>query len=395
MTRVVALILFLVASVHGHGWLNTPQPRGYQGDSTSSASQSAPCGLSGTFPTITTVQNNEVLSTQYQIGGGHSGSNPDFCAFALSTSQTDTNQFQSNVIATGINCPVGEDSYNLTLSSPFVNQTVYLQFHWAAGDGTNWYACAQLSVVGAGVSINDLTANVPATAPVTPDTITYWDLDVPQNFFVYSWVQAPTGSDYITASISRQGLPTLSNYDETGSSQASSPIVLSDCSSVNHASTIYWAIYAGTSGNASYALTAQTYDAEVLYADSYPQITDSIGFGGSKWYYTEAYDTYGSPKIAVVTLTSGSGSVSLYKSQDCTYEDPNGSMSTGSTVACLDLGSQEGVKYFQVVVDGTGSFQYTFGVEEGTCGNVEDNPGVKATVSLFALISGLALALVA
>jgi len=189
---VLIFLVSLIQNTLGHGWLNYPIPRGYAGDTTDSASNSGPCGL-GTdgvyLSNVTvTVQANDIINAQYNLGGGHdNGGGLQMCRFSLAMVDTSQVNFDQNILATGIPCTAGQDQ---TAQVPILIDTpgmYILQFHWFAGDSSNWYNCAMLNVTQ-GPDIQLYTT--------TTDTLVTRSIDSPSapngSVNVYNAVTLPT-----------------------------------------------------------------------------------------------------------------------------------------------------------------------------------------------------------
>jgi len=351
-------------SIASQAWLNVPKPRGYQGNSINSASTSSPCGSSGTFPSITQVENIVgVINTQWEIESESMGSNSDVCSFALSLDVDNAPEFEANVIATGIPCASGSYSYNLTMYSPWVNTTVYLQFIWENSEGTRWYSCAQLSVSGSNFDIKTLSSGETLEENVSANSMSFYQIEIPAEENVYVEVNELSGDKPIQAAIGFQ-IPTLSSYFDMIHVSSSFPGSLSICGQMSPM-LAYIVVFASSA--CSYSINPTVYNGEIFYANSTPQVTSSLPQGGGKFYYTLAYDTYNSPKIALVKKTSGSSSILLYLSLVCIDEDWSSTFSTGEFIACLDLGSSTYVKYIQVVSADGSPISFQISVEQGTC----------------------------
>jgi hypothetical protein len=141
----------------------SPIPRGFTGDE-NTASQSGPCAeLTDQYSNITVVvQQNDVLNVDWILGGGHdNGAGQRICRFSVSTTDDSQESFDATVL---LNAPCApNDPSNAQVPITVDPGIYYLQFHWFAGDGSNWYSCAIINVTE-GPKV--VLYNSPAETPV-------------------------------------------------------------------------------------------------------------------------------------------------------------------------------------------------------------------------------------
>jgi len=144
----LVLILTLIQQAFSHGWMVYPMPRGFLGaNNQESASTSGPCGdIADEYSNVTiVVQQNDVLNVDWTIGGGHDGTaGQSICRFSVSTTDISQESFDATVLA---NFPCKSTDTSQGQVPITVDPGIYyLQFHWFAGDGGNWYSCAIINV---------------------------------------------------------------------------------------------------------------------------------------------------------------------------------------------------------------------------------------------------------
>jgi hypothetical protein len=389
---VVCVLLPLVA---GHGWVTNPQPRGYTGSDTG-ASQSSPCGAGAgnSYPQTITLTSGDYLNVSWTIGGGHTGANPDVCRFAWALTDDSATNFDASghTLVNNIDCATsgGHSQYfPVSLNTITDPTTAYLQFRWSAGDGSTWYNCIKLFVSPSGVVVNDETEGVTFSDTISPSELNYYRVDIEADKHIYVTITA-TGNNLFA--LSGESLPNSVNNSQSWSNGTiGQQFGLSACSLEETDTTFYLAAFGGSS-DISFTATAESYDALLFPVYEAPQIQDSLPFGGSKFYWTEAYQAE-TPKRVYAEKTSGSGWIRIWKSLSCTLNnmdvDDEAENDWGSRGACIDLGYTEGRKYIQVEsVNGT-SIEFDLGVEDGLCADKDFNAASTAQISFMVLIAAL------
>lgn len=122
--------------------------------------------------------------------------------------------------------------------------------------------------------------------------------------------------------------------------------------------------------------------AQANYINPAPQIVDTLAFGGTKYYWTEAFSTNDVPKRIVV---SGPVGLTLTQSLQCQPKStPDTSIASGETDMCLDLSTSQNRKYLEVYSSQQTAVSVTVSIEPGKCSERESSASV--TAMSFALI---------
>jgi len=328
---------------------------------------------------------NGSLSVNWDIGAGHTGTaGPGTCTFYIGNDDTATTGWTQ--VSPAYDCnPTGEhyETFNLAITN-VVSEMYYLQFNWAAGDGSLWWSCAAFGVLPPNLHIDDLDStggSVPATA-VNLNGPDYYSISIDVNSFLFLQIQGPS-KGFITVAAKVGFLPTQTVYDKSIQILAGETGDVSFCASGNTNVTGYIAVFADASASGSYSFQASTYNAFVDYAQAFPQVADTISTG-SKFYYAIAYSTEEAPKSIVLQASSSFG---ISQSLNCISKPTPDVMVTGNS-ACLALSSQQGPKYIEVVNTGSTPNSYKLGIEQGSCSSLNSG-SIQLTVSVL----GLALAL--
>lgn len=365
MFKLVAFLALFVICVYGHGWLVDPMPRGYVPGSQASASTTSPCGVNGTFPQTLNLTNFSPMHVAWTIGGGHTGTaGPDVCYFAYGTDPTDKTSFTT--FTGSYPCPAGNHQQNFTayISNLNPQQVYYLQFNWAAGDGSHWYNCVPMTVAPSNIkvtSVDDFNGII--RVPVNPGNVDFYSVLIPAKSYEYVAITGPsTGS--ITFNAQLDTLPTLDTYDSSVVVKASQSTAISFCGTATN-STAYVSVFNDPSNSGSYGFTAMPYNAQILFGQPVPQISDSLPSGGYKIFYTGAYSTSDVPKKIVLT-----GSDNLMVKQhtgSCTSTLGTTSVSASGGRACLNLSPSTQTKYIQVISTNDAPGPFTLGIDAGSC----------------------------
>jgi len=398
----LVLILAIIQPALGHGWLDVPQPRDFQGNTQASASTSGPCGLAGNYPNISTVTAGDVIPVQWTLGGGHdNGAGQKICRFSAAQVDNDQTQFDANILLTGLPCtnnPATATTANVPVN---LNPGLwYLQFHWLAGDGSNWYSCAQLQVIGNGgnsgilneQTLQTVTTRLDESLAENGTTPTFYQIaltpTIQDNFeaiLIRFNGTAPLFGTMVnlTAALSLPQVYAAGQYKPV----TASPQCISICNVAALTPNIYVSLFpsVGYVGNVSFV--AKVYPSEM---DFNTRATFNFNTQKGDLYYfnSAAYSQSGIPRRLIV---QGSGA-NAYLSGPFPNCNQDGSISPTPNY-CIDLpltedpGTDTNTYYYGVYFDGT--YQGFIQLQQGDCA---DYSGVQTLI--ISLISLLALLLI-
>jgi len=385
-------LYFTFASlVAGHGWLVSPQPEGFVSPTDqASASQTAPCGNTGTFDAPVTVSNYGSLTLSYNIGGGHdNGNGPGMCYFNLAPVMNQTYFDMGTFYTVPCTASGGVISRNSTVFYDLINnvtETLYLQFIWKSKQGGIWYNCAKVAVAPSEIVMNDFQVGTPVTGDTAQDQVDYYRTTLAPQQFVYIQATGPSAGS-VSVALKSNVIPSDANgYDSELTVSSGQTLAASVCSASLNNATGYITVTGGSGASGAYTFTASAYNGYIDFANkASPQITDTLPGAGSKFYYAQAYSTSDKPKRIVVRAD---GPVSLNQNTACTTKATPDATSDSNNVACYALSSNPGNKYIQVIT--TQATSYTLGIEQGTC---SDLPSSATTVSVSMFLVFLAFCL--
>jgi len=332
------------------------------------------------------------LTVQYNIGGGHDNGNGEgMCYFNLATmaNQTffDLGTFYT-VPCTASGGPIGRNT-TVFFDLPNNNtENLFFQFVWKSKQGGIWYNCAKINVAPSDVVMNDFSVGTPVTGDTTEGQVDYYRATIAPQQFVYIQATGPTTGS-IDVALKSNVLPTLANgYDSMLTVASGQTVAASVCSTSTNNATGYISVTGETGASGTYSFTASSYNGYIDFANkASPQISDSLPGTGSKFYYAQAYST---TTVAKRIVLRASGSVQLNQETTCTTPATPDATSDGNNVACLELSSNPGNKYIQVVAGS--AVTYTLGIEQGTCNDLPSS-ATSVSISMFLVMLAFALLL--
>jgi hypothetical protein len=350
-----ALFIFsLIQLALGHGWLVDPVPKGFVGDNTNSASTSGPCGAQASNTYTLTLVNSSELTVTWSLGGGHDTGNPQgpaICRFSLATTNTSQTAFDSGVVADNIPCTVGSDQ---TTTIPITgNGLMYLQFHWLAGDNSNWYGCALINVSGVNTTASlfyNQNAGDYIMYPITGGSnvitsIAYGPTaDVNQHLLIVFNGTINSGNANVTGSLTIPTSYLTQSYLELQTGIQS----VSVCKLPQNSATGYVGIFPSSDFNGNISLQAYTYQAELDFVSN-SAITIAPIAGETFVYWSASYSTISVPRKISITGRGGPAYL-MGPYQTCST---NAVIWSTSPIYCIDLPLVE-----ELVANGNDKYYY-------------------------------------
>jgi len=383
--KVLFLLSFFLVSVLGHGWLVLPTPRAYVGDVLDSASQTRPCGDPNATPDyvgVTEVPGNDSVYVMWTNAVGHGG-DVKSCRFAISKSDTDSNQFDNNVMA-NISC---EDGQKYNLSVPIVADPGlwYLQYRWQPGDSTIWYGCTRIYVNDPSITLQSANLDTSYSIDVEPysDNL-YYRIALPtvveNKNLLLSLSVSPNSTNYVNATVSLTGVPAtyLDGKNIQSDINAERFTIICDVESTTYA---YVTLFTSDEMNTTSFSGVVTFSVSLYDAGLTIDITNNIApkEDSLMYFWTEASTTTTNKRRIIVSGNSATVYLSgPYRS--CTAEIIKPRYET----KCLPLGTDAQFtgnnkrQYFAVQVDGALNSGFVR-VEKGDCQNYS---GVSSIIVL-------------
>jgi hypothetical protein len=405
---LIITFILLVQQILGHGWVYSPQPRGFTTDDQISASTTGPCGLlTPTYPTTFEVEINGTMIVSYRMGTDHDDlQNPGTCTFSLATQDVNGGLFDNNVIETITPCNGGDHTANVSIIVQGPG-TYYLQWKWSPGNGGNpWYSCVRLFVDDPNVKVKSINAGETVTETLTVSNITnlYYtiknlpsadpaiidtqntkhlllDASVSANSLYY--VNFTYSSNYIP--LTYTSVPANDNLKI----DFVTPRIVSLCNIMTKIENeVFISIfpYQNSSGNFSgdVILTSTLYDAKIDFINAPDGVHVNLKKGSIAYFWTGASTTQTSAKRMVVQSDNG-GTYFI----SGPYRQCNSIAYVRGESHCGDLGLDINFptkQYFAVeIIDA--DFSGKVKVEKGTCENYSGiSQLLVSIVLLFAVL---------
>jgi len=407
--RTQKLLLVLLISLplfFGHGWLNFPVPRAYQGRNEGSASQTSPCGNTGAWGPVTIIKAGSVLGVDWTRSNGHEGDGPDAVRFAIATDFDNATLFDEAIIRDNIDqkdAAGTRTDYTQNLRINFQHPTdpnlkifdAYIQYKWIAGDNSNWWGCGAVQIVQDDVNVYNLTSNSEISGNVKSGSTDYYR--------VVDWKQGEfltlTTTDLLPGTVIKSrnerlpgDLPTERDYSVTVASAGAS---VSLCTTTTVGDT-FLSLTHPSDSSTQYTINTLAYDATLTVApDGTSKVIEDIPNGG-KFYYTTDSSSRSRPlRAVVVNKGSPKSSYSLTLAKDCALTD-SAETDSGRKKghACVDLYVATGRKYLfvdQTLDESDTEPLYSVLVERGDCETFSASGRVSA---LFVLVAAMLALLV-
>jgi len=404
----IITFILLVQHILGHGWVYSPQPRGFTVDDQISASTTGPCGkLTPTYPTAFEVEINGTMLVSFRMGTDHDDiQNPGTCTFALSVQDVNGNSFDNNVIETITPCNGGDHSSNVSIivGGP---GTYYLQWKWTAGkDQSEWYNCIRLFVDDPNVKIKSINAGETVTETLTKDNITnlyYTIKNLPsadptvietqntKHLLLDASVSA-NSLYYVNFTYSNSYIPlTYTSVPANNNLYVDfvTPRIISLCDVITKTENevfISFFPYQNYSGNftGNIVLTSTLYDAKIDFINAPDGVQVTLKKGSIAYFWTGASTTQTSSKRMIVKSDSGSGNYYI----SGPYRQCNSVAYVRGESHCGDLGldiNYPEKQYFALEV--LDDFSGRVKVEKGTCENYSGMSQLLVSiVLLFAVL---------
>eukprot|EP01129_Flabellula_baltica_P014583 TRINITY_DN7017_c0_g1_i1.p1 TRINITY_DN7017_c0_g1~~TRINITY_DN7017_c0_g1_i1.p1 ORF type:complete len:382 (+),score=65.62 TRINITY_DN7017_c0_g1_i1:1-1146(+) len=378
--KVVLLIVLLIALVYGHGWINSPIPRGYQGNAEASASTSGPCGRTGSYGEVVTVTSGETLSVDFRNGGGHVGLD---CSFSIGNDDTAASSFSQypNVLTMSTCEAASTYTQDVPIMAP--NGTWYLQWIWRA-QGSTWYSCVQLNVLASGLTLVQVQPETVTPGSCTTDNLYY---EVPLTDYdddnIGLMIDLENkGSSEITFSVSTLLVPMDSTDGKLVSVPAGSKV---STAVTGGGKSAYVTVFGGCTGD--YDLSVTPYEAYLDLANS-QKVDASVSASSTAFYFSPSTTTSNRAR-RIVFYGSGASSCSA----SGPYQSSEDYVKGGDT-RCIDLplaGSAKdyGTNYYGL--ECTSDFEGSVELETGTCSAWEepDSASMVGSMILFAFVVAL------
>jgi len=356
-----------------------------------SASTSGPCGRNGLYRTSLSVSSSstQYITVNWTLGGGHNtGTGPNICRFSASKSETSQNQFDQNILLDNIPCNQSVSQAVANVPIPDQSGIYYLQFHWMAGDNSNWYNCAILNV---DVIVNSQTHSTQVTTEIDNIqnngslSIIYNAITLPPINDAYKSVlvqfngTSTSGLSNLTVSANIPGSYVNGIYKTVGPQQQ----VISLCNLVEDTQQIYVSLFSSPDYVGNVTFTATVYEAELNFNDR-QSIQISTQRGDIFYYRTAAYSTITSTRRMIVEGSGGRAYLSG-PFNNCARD----TLITTDPTYCLDLplDDQETLRYYAVFFDEV--YDGKVEVQKGRC---SDYSGVSSLI--VSILSLLALLLI-
>jgi len=399
--RVSLLVLFVLFAIiqysHGHGWLNWPEPRGFAGDNQNSASTGGPCGPQGIYRTSISISQNDLLTVNWSLGGGHdNGQGPKICRFSIATAEQQI-LFDAGRLA-DFNCSQGGVNQVVAEFAVTVPSGIYyLQFHWYAGDGTNWYNCALLAVdipVTPQAHSTMVTTEIDNLASNDTSTIIYNEIALPPIRDAYKAIlvkfngtrTSGTGSVNITVSNNLPAAYMNGNYKTVYDYQQAVTL----CNVPQDTARFYVSLFSTPEYQGNITFIATVYEAELSF-NLRPRIDIAVEQNDLLYFRTQAYSEAVTKRRIVI---EGNGGQAYFTGPllNCNRDSLVYSQSEASY--CIDLPLVEDGKanaddletyYYGVTFDG--NYDGKVELQKGPC---SEYSGVsQIIVSILALLAFL------
>jgi len=282
-----------------------------------------------------------------------------------------------NSVTTTIRVPPG------TLSGDY-----WLEWRW-----TNVINCAYIHADPDPLGSVPLYLGVPVTKMLTTQ-YDYYEYTVNNRYFLWFDVNGPDGVSHPNAFVYvmvKKGLqppPTMLTYNERLSTETVGSMSFGACNDQGGNSPFRAAVLGATGADntTSYSIGVSIYDG-LVNVGSAPQ--RSSGHAGNRYYRTQAYATFDTPRRVVLQGDDLFPEEIQFKlSTTCDFAGVVPAKQTGGSTYCIQLGDKAGNKYISVSPVSIG---YTVTTEDGKC--EDTGAGVALMVPLFSLALLLAFLL--
>jgi len=348
------------------------------------------------------------MLVSFKNGDGHdSTTNSGSCTFSLSTQDQTNGPFDNNVFYTITPCDRGEMTVNVSVIVPRPG-TYYLQWHWEAGDNSNWYSCIRLFVEDPNIKVNQINAgdrvvetltnenvtnlfytikNLPSADPTAIDTQytkhLLLDASVSANSLYY--VNFTYSTDYIPLDYTAvQGRDNLNL-------NAVTPRMVTVCNAITKTvNEVFVSIFPyqnGSNGNftGDVTFTSLLFDARVDFVNGESGVPVNLKKGYIAYFWTGASTTQTSSKRIVIEASSPS---TYYINGP--YRTCNSNQYVRGEKHCADLGRDTDFpnnqkQYFAVEIvdnDFTGKIR----VEKGNCDSYSDMSKIFVSLVLLFVV---------
>jgi hypothetical protein len=268
----------------------------------------------------------------------------------------------------------------------------YLQFHWYAQDGSNWYSCAQLNVTaGSSIAIVDTQVGQPVlseiNAPLFQDSISiYHSVKTPGITNVYKHIQIIFNDTSVAGMVNLTAALTLPRVYTAGSTKMVQMYnqSMNLCQIPALTNQVYVSLFPSLDYVGNVSFIAQVYDAELNFND-HPEIEIHAKKGELFYFRSQAYSERTSSKRLIVWGRGGYA-----------YLTPpvlncrNDHMVPSSSNYCTDLpleDKEDNLRNYYYGVYFDGDYDGRIKLEKGKC---EDYEGVASlimpVVLLFAML---------
>jgi len=306
----VILLFAIVQQALSHGWLNVPIPRGFLGDNENSGSKSGPCGLIGDYNVTVNVAQNDLLPVDWTLGNGHDdGAGQSICRFSISTTDNDQVSFDANILLTGITCVNSNSPSQADVPIGVDPGIYYIQFHWFAGDTTNWYSCARINVTegtklvvynsNAGTQV-ETAINAPELGLGEPVTV-FHSVTVPSTSNSYYHLLVKFNQTVLSGELNLTVNTVRPKTYNVGSYKLVHDYVqtINYCNIPTDTKNLYVSMFADPTYVGNVSFTAQLYDGELNFVDR-SEFEIHAASGDIMYFRTSAYSETTSTRRLVI-----------------------------------------------------------------------------------------------